>query len=199
MVKSRTHDIHGETSRVQSPDADLVRRARNGDEQACHDMVDRYGDYLYGLAYSLVGNAADSADVVQETFSGAFRRLRDFEERSSVKTWLSRILVRQAARHHRSRWRRRTVSLDSISGTSEESFTKGKANSAVTRSDTRMDVLAALQKLAPIHREVMVLRELEGMSYEEIGAVLGVPRGTVESRLFRARREMRERLRDYVS
>ena len=184
---------------MQSPDADLVRRARNGDEQACHDMVDRYGDYLYGLAYSLVGNAADSADVVQETFSGAFRRLREFEERSSVKTWLSRILVRQAARHHRSRWRRRTVSLESISGTSEESSAKGKANSAETRSGTRMDVIAALQKLVPIHREVMVLRELDGMSYDEIAAVLGVPRGTVESRLFRARREMRERLRDYVS
>jgi RNA polymerase sigma-70 factor (ECF subfamily) len=161
-------------------------------------MVDRYGDYLYGLAHSLVGNAADAADVVQETLSGAFRRLRKFEGRSSVKTWLSRILVKQAARHHRSRRRRRAVSLDRLSGTSAESSSRGKAGSAETRSDTRMDVLAALNKLAPIHREVIVLRELEGMSYDEIGAVLGVPRGTVESRLFRARREMRERLRDYA-
>ena len=199
LVKTRWKHMHGETSQVCSPDVDLVRRARNGDETACHEMVDRYSDHLYGLAFSMVGNAADAADVLQETFLGAFRHLRDFELRSSVKTWLSRILLRQVARHHRSKHRHRTVSLEGVSETSEELLAGKTSGVAQTTSDARMDVLDALETLSPIHREVIVLREMQGMSYEEIAAVLGVPRGTVESRLFRARQEMRERLRDYVS
>jgi RNA polymerase sigma-70 factor (ECF subfamily) len=173
------------TDHLCSLDADLLRRARSGDEAAWHEMVDRYGAYLYRLAFSLLGNGADAEDALQETFAGALRHLRDFEERSSVKTWLSRILVRQAARSHRSRGRHGWVPLDQGSEAVEN------------RSDTRMDVLAGLDSLSPDHREVIVLRELQGMSYEEIADILAVPRGTVESRLFRARQILRERLKDY--
>jgi len=174
-------------------DAGLVHRAKEGDETACRRIVDRHANMLYGLAYSLVGNAADAADVVQETFSGAFQRIRDFEERSSLKTWLTRILVRQAARRHRARRKHRAVSLSRIPEQSEGTT----ASAADANLDARMDVLAALEELSPVHREVLVLREFEGMSYEEIASALDVPRGTVESRLFRARREMRTHLCDY--
>jgi RNA polymerase sigma-70 factor (ECF subfamily) len=141
---------------------------------------------MYRLALSLVGNTADAEDVVQETFSGAFLAMSGFEGRSSVRTWLSRILVKQAAKWRRRRNVRRTVALDaSTPGPNPE-------------MSLRIDVLGTLETLSPEHREVIALREFQGLSYEEIAEVLGVPRGTVESRLFRARQELRERLRAYL-
>jgi len=183
---------------LQPGDAELVRRARRGDEAACHEIVELYSASLYRFAFSLVGNAADAEDVLQETFSGAFRGLRGFEERASLKTWLSRILVRQAARCHRSRARHKAASLDAML----ESSAGGRAEppAAPRESDRgmRMDILETLQQLSPDHREVIVLREMQGMSYEEIAGVFGVPRGTVESRLFRARQELKKRLKEYL-
>jgi RNA polymerase sigma-70 factor (ECF subfamily) len=156
------------------------------DEATFHDLVDRYTNEMYRLAVSLVGNAADAEDVVQETFSGAFQALPNFDGRSSVRTWLSRILVNQAAKWRRRRKVRRTVVLDAAApGPSPE-------------SGLRIDVLGALETLSPEHREIIALREFQGMSYEEIADVLGVPRGTVESRLFRARQELRDRLKAYL-
>ena len=183
---------------MQPGDSELVRRARHGDEAACHEMVDLYSTPLYRLAYSLVGNAADAEDVLQETFSGAFRSLRGFQERASLKTWLTRILMRQAARCHRSRARHRMAPLEAV----QENPAGGRANSAAARSESdqgmKMDIMQELQQLSPGHREVIVLREMQGMSYDEIAGALGVPRGTVESRLFRARQELKERLKDYL-
>ena len=189
------HDA--ETTHLRAPDQDLARRAKRGEGAACHDMVDRYSASLYRLAVGLVGNAADAEDVLQETFAGAFKALDRFEGRSSLRTWLTRILVRQAARHHRTRSRHRTVSLEAVAET--EAGPGRGSRSGDTESDARMDVMAALDRLAPIHREVVVLRELQGMSYREIADVLDVPRGTVESRLFRARRMLKERLKDYLT
>ena len=161
-------------------------RRERGDEAAFHELVDRYANEMFRLAVSLVGNATDAEDVLQETFAGAFQAMPDFEGRSSVRTWLSRILVKQAAKWCRRRKVRRTVVLDaSAPGPSPE-------------QGLRIDVLGALETLSPEHREVIALREFQGMSYEEIAEVLGVPRGTVESRLFRARQELRDRLRAYL-
>ncbi len=162
------------------------RKRRRDDEAAFHELVDRYANEMFRLAVSLVGNAADAEDVLQETFAGAFQAMPDFEGRSSVRTWLSRILVKQAAKWCRRRDVRRTVALDAAApGPSPE-------------QSLRIDVLGSLETLSPEHREVIALREFQGMSYEEIAEVLGVPRGTVESRLFRARQELRDRLKAYL-
>jgi RNA polymerase sigma-70 factor, ECF subfamily len=174
-----------------SPEADdieLMRRAAAGDPRSFHALVDRHAQRLFRLAVSLVGNAADSEDVLQETFIGAFKGLQSFEGRSSVRTWLTRILVTQAARWHRDRRRSRAQTMD-------ESI---PAEGTSTAPDAGMDVSAAMQRLSPEHRQVLALREFEQMSYEEIAEVLGVPRGTVESRLHRARSEMREKLKAYL-
>lgn len=187
------------TNHLRSADTDLACRARNGDEVAWHEIVDGHGAYLYRLAFSLVGNAPDAEDVLQETFAGAFRHLPDFEGRSSIKTWLTRILVRQAARCHRSRGRRQALSLDASSEAQGGSALSDTVIARRKPSETRMDVLAALEALSPDHREVIVLREMQGMSYDEMADVLAVPRGTVESRLFRARQMMKERLKDYLT
>lgn len=170
-------------------DIDLLRRAAAGDEAAFHRLVDRHAQPLYRLAYSLIGNATDAEDVLQETFVGAFRGLGGFEARASVKTWLTRILLTQAAKWRRDRRRQPVGPM----GNSQPA-SGAEPGAAV---DPRIDVHAALEQLSPEHREILVLREFEHLGYEQIAQVLGVPRGTVESRLHRARHELREKLSAY--
>jgi len=174
------------TNEVQ--DVELATRAARGDARAFHDLVDRHADRLFRLAVSLLGNSTDAEDVVQETLIGAFRGLKGFEARSSFKTWITRILVLQAAQ-----FRRRKRPMQSI----PESQPTAKDQPA--GSEAKLDVQAALLNLPPEHRQVIVLRELEQMTYEEIAQVLDIPQGTVESRLHRARTALREKLKAYLA
>ena len=173
-------------------DWQLVRRARGGDLAAFHELVDRHAASLLGLATMLVGSAADAEDVVQETLAGAFRGLGGFRGDSAVKTWLTRILLRQAAGLLRKRKRSPAAGLEADQAEAPIGGT------ATDRADARMDLAAALADMSEEHRQVLVLRELQGLSYDEISRVLNVPRGTVESRLFRARKAMQDRLKDYL-
>ena len=169
----------------------IKERLRQGDAEAFHWLVDRYGTHLYRVALGLVGQAADAEDVVQATLLGAFRSIRSFRGEASVKTWLTKILLRQAGRHRRERVRRRAVSLDS-----DQPGDRRTRRDAP--SDVRMDVAAAVGALPSAFRQVVVLREFSGLGYDQIAQLLGLPRGTVESRLFRARRRLRELLRGYI-
>jgi RNA polymerase sigma-70 factor, ECF subfamily len=170
-------------------DRQWIVRAARGDSAAFHRLVDAHADRLFRVANSLVGNVSDAEDVLQETFAGAFKGLRGFAGRSTVKTWLTRILVLQVAA-----WRRKRRKTLPLEGAPERASGGGQAG-----VDARMDFQAAMEKLSPEHREVIVLRELEQMSYEEIAQALEVPRGTVESRLHRARAELALRLKSYLS
>ncbi|MFO8013912.1 MAG: sigma-70 family RNA polymerase sigma factor [Phycisphaerae bacterium] len=178
----------------QPTDAALLARARGGDDAAFHALVDRHAPGLYVAAVSLVGRAADAEDLLQETFTGAFRGLARFEGRSSVKTWLTAILVRRAAMHRR-RARRKDARLVHLSAAADTAAGRPPVTGTV---DARLDVMDAIRSLRPEHREAIVLRELQGLAYDEMAEALGVPRGTVESRLFRARQALRERLGDYL-
>ena len=182
---------------MQSTDSELLTKARRGDEDAYQEIVDCFAGGLYRLAFALLGNAADAEDALQETLAGAFRGIERFEGRASLKTWLSRILVKQAARRRRSRKRSEALPLHGLSGGAADPA-DGSASGREGTLALRMDVLVALDALDPHHREVVALREFQGMSYDEIAGALGVPRGTVESRLFRARQILRERLKDYL-
>jgi len=197
-VEQRREPPERKSDHLRATDSELVRRARRGDDVASRELVDRYALPLFRLAFSLVGNAADAEDVVQETLSGALRSLGAFQERSSLKTWLTGILMRQAARCHRRRARHKAVSVDSLSDASRAAVRGLQTASATDGIDTRLDVMAALEALSEQHREVIVLREFEGCSYEEMAEILAVPRGTVESRLFRARQDLKELLSAYL-
>jgi len=177
-------------------DDELLRRMRAGDESAFHDVVDRHANDLYGLAYSLVGNAADAEDVVQETLAGAFENVGRFRGEASIRTWLTQILVRQAARLKRWRSIRITLPLEGQPAESRENGLTTAGNQKAAAG--KMDVTAMLMTLSREHREALVLREIRGLSYEEIAKTLGIPRGTVESRLHRARLELRERFSGYL-
>lgn len=178
-----------EPTSPESEDLRCLRRAASGDGKAFGRLVDRHGDRLFRIAASMLGNTADAEDVVQETFAGAFKAAAGFEGRSSVGTWLTRILVTQVWQ-----WRRQTSRPSRQTEPLGEPIVEGKTGAA----DQRMDLQAALEQLSEDHRQVLVLREFEKMSYDEMAEVLGIPRGTVESRLHRARGELKEILRSYA-
>lgn len=161
---------------------EFLRRLRRHEQAAFHELVDVYSQQLFRVAYSMVGNSADAEDVVQETFTAAFAGIGKFRGESSLKTWLMQILVRQCAKVLRSRGRRMTIGIEKA----DEPL-----HDPAPASESKLDVIEMLQKLSPEHREVIVLRELQGMGYEEIAAALKIPRGTVESRLHRARQELK--------
>ncbi len=186
-------DVNANTDFSTEPDADaeLLRQAGAGNGKAFHQLVERHADGLYRVAMSLVGNASDAEDVLQEALAGAFRGAKKFEYRSSVRSWLTRIVITQAAKFWRSRHGKRELSL--VSDVKQAVPDGGSA--AV---DARLDIDATLQQLSPEHREVLVLREIDGMAYEQIAEVLGLPRGTIESRLFRARAELKKKLKAYL-
>lgn len=170
----------------------LVVRAAHGDAGAFHQLVDVHAQMLFRTAYAMVGKTADAEDVVQETFLAAYRGIGRFQGRSSLRTWLVSILTRQVLMLRRKRRGKtmaglETVDYDAVPG-------PRRSSDAV---DARLDVAQALAQLSEGHREVLVLRELEGMSYDEIAAALEIPRGTVESRLFRARQELKSRMPEY--
>lgn len=173
-------------------DSELWGQIRRGDEAAFRDLVDRQGRYLYGVAHALTGNPTDAEDLVQETFVGAIRSR--FRGQASLRTWLVRILVNRAGMLRRSKRRHRQVAIDPPVMGSRHELAVRPSTSA---TEARLDLTTMLAGLSPEHRAVIVLRELEGLSYEQMAAVLQVPRGTVESRLHRAREELRKRYREY--
>jgi RNA polymerase sigma-70 factor (ECF subfamily) len=174
---------------------ELVPRLRRGDADAFRLLVDRYGDDLFRLACSSLGGEADAYDLVQETLVGAFRGIARFDGRSSLRTWLLRILFNQASKARRSRRLRQAVPLHAVDGSAgarsgadaDRTLVQAPPQPAV---DAKIDVMEMLQTLSAEHRQVLVLREIQRLSYGEIAEALGVPVGTVESRLYRARQDL---------
>jgi len=160
-------------------------------EAAFRRLLDGHGSYLYGIAYAMTNSAADAEDLVQETFTAALNGR--FRQESSIRTWLVGILVRRVAMLRRSPWWRRRRPVESLNEAADPKLALPMEN-----ADARLDLATMLAGLSPDHRAVIVLRELEAMTYEQIAAVLGVPRGTVESRLFRAREVLRNRYKNYL-
>ena len=194
--RKRRQTLPADDPCLHDSDAELVRRIRRGDNLAFGQLVDRHGRRLLGVALKMLGNAADAEDAVQETFVGAFRGLGGFQGRSSVRTWLTRILVRKVARFRRSQRLRRSRPIEQA--VDDAGVVSAAHSRATVQADIRMDVTVVLAKLSEDHRDVIVLREMQGMNYEEMAEILGIPRGTVESRLFRARQKLRELLEDYI-
>ena len=183
-----------EYSRVREGDLDLARRSARGDRAAFHVIIDRHARHLLRTARGLCRSSEDAEDLVQETLIEAYRGIGKFDGRASLLTWMSRILVNRSARRWRKSFRRAPeVPLDAALDVPQPDAGLLAASSH-TRVEHRLDLAAALETLVFEHRQVLVLRELQGLSYAQIAAILGVPRGTVESRLFRARAALRERL-----
>ena len=179
-------------------EAELVTELQGGSGAAFDWLVTHYTGPVYSLVAGMLPEAADAADVTQDVFLKAFRGIRSFRRGSSLKTWLYRIAIREALNYRRWLWRHHREQ-DSIDGEAAS----GHASLEIEdESDTPFDQAAshemqvavrqALLKVPETFRSAVILRDLEGLSYEEVAEVLSVSVGTVKSRILRGRRMLRE-------
>ena len=182
----------------------FIERLRAGEATAFDRLVTDFSGDVYALLYRLTEDREEARDVTQETFLQAFRNIAHFRGDADLKTWLYRIAVNQARNRWRW-WRRRrrsvTVSIDAADGDGDTPLSARLADQngsdpeqlALAR-EREQALFTALRSLARPFREVVVLRDIEGLSYEEVAAALQISVGTVKSRLSRGRTELRRRL-----
>jgi len=186
---------------VESSDWDLVSRTRNGDRDAFRVLVERYQRKIAALALGMLRNREDAMDIVQETFTKAYQNLDRFKGDAAFYTWLYRIAVNLCVDHQRRGAKQQLTALDvddrheaaplapPDGPRPDQPFERARDAEIAT------GVRAAIDELTPDHRAVILLREVEGLSYSEISQVLDCPKGTVMSRLHYARRQLQGRLR----
>jgi RNA polymerase sigma-70 factor (ECF subfamily) len=187
---------------VGSREAALIQRCVARDEDACAELVSEHQRMVYQLSLNLLGDHNEALDLSQEVFLRVFRTLPAFRGQSALRTWIYRIVVNQA-RNRQRWWRRRhrshQVSLDEhiqAHGDLPEKTNGGAPDTVPDRKELAQQIHVALDRLPFDQRTALVLRELEGLRYEEIAFSLGLPVGTVKSRLTRARQALREELGD---
>ena len=178
----------------------LVDQCRHGDQQAFARLVALHEGMVLNLAARLLGDGEEARDAAQEVFLQVYRMLGRFEGRSSLKTWIYRIVVnhcRNRQRWWRRRRRDRSVTLEDVSPADAVELSSRSAAGTdpyeeCRRHERELRVRSALARLSFDHRTVLLLREVEGLSCEEIAGTLGLPEGTVKSRLSRARESLRQ-------
>jgi RNA polymerase sigma-70 factor, ECF subfamily len=186
---------------VGSREAALIQRCAEGDETACAEVVAEHQRMVVQLAMNLLGDRDEALDLSQEVFLRVFRTIHRFRGHSSLRTWIYRIAVNQARNRHRF-WRRRhradQVSLDQHIAAHGDFASTGEStpDRVLAQKELATRLQRALDGLPFDQRSVVVLREVDGLSYEEIAYSLGVAVGTVKSRLTRARQALRAELRE---
>ncbi len=205
-------------------DLDLIRRARAGDRAAYGQLVIRYQHRLFNAVLRMVGDREEARELTQETFTRGLEKLGSFRGDAAPYTWLFRIAVNLAISQLRKVQRHRTFSLDrpgkagrngqhgaggegsssddQAAGLAERIASSGDAaeqpDEAAERRERSQQVLAALGRLDAEYRAVLVMRDVEGVDYQQMADVLGLPLGTLKSRLFRARLALRDELKAYM-
>jgi RNA polymerase sigma-70 factor, ECF subfamily len=182
---------------VNKTDKELIEECLNGRASAFEELVRRYQDRLVGSLYRMLGSREDSLDVAQEAFVLAFQKLKLFRGDSQFYSWLFRIAYNTAVSMKR-KDRLKTVSADALRESAgnepDDPHAASRPAHRIERDERQAAVQHALDQLGEEYRTTIVLKEMEGLSYEEIADLLEIPIGTVRSRLHRARTELRERL-----
>lgn len=184
----------------------LIRRCRDGDEEAFRMLMERHQRGVFAVAQAMVRDAEEARDIVQEAFVRVFQGLGAFKGDASFKTWLQRIVRNLCIDRLRAR-KSREQALGEVETVSEgeDAVEAGLVASrwGSQPQDRLLDrelgeaIHAAVARLPEKHREILVLREVEGMSYEELAEALGIPKGTVMSRLFHARSKLQKDLAEF--
>ena len=181
---------------TREQEREIVNRVISGDTEAFEALVLEHQNKVYSLALRMVGNEEDARDMAQEAFIRAFNSLTGFRGDSKFSVWLYRLTSNICIDFLRSRAKKRTVSM---TWTDEEGEDAGELEipdetwspeRELERRMTRESVRRGLDSLSPPYREILVLREINGLSYDEIASVLGIEEGTVKSRIFRARKKL---------
>ena len=194
---------------MATDDITLVQRVRTGDQRAFKQLVERYQRKVFGVAYGMMHNKEDARDVAQEAFVKVYRYLAYFKGEASFSTWLFRITSNICIDLMRKRGQTRGLThiefdeeathdiaeaqigaLGSLLGTNPQK--------SAMRKELGDKINEALSEIPQAHRQILLLREVEGMSYEAISKTLDVPKGTVMSRLFHARLKMQKKLNNYI-
>ncbi|MTI83607.1 MAG: sigma-70 family RNA polymerase sigma factor [Firmicutes bacterium] len=176
----------------------LVKRSQKGDTRAFEELVTMYQDRIYGLSYQLTGNHADAEDLAQNVFIKAYKALPKFRNEADFGTWLHRIAVNLSINEKRKK--KPDVSLDSPVQTQEGEMPRMVASNGVgpeeayENKEFRGMVRSALWELSTEHRTVLVLREMQGYSYDEIAGMLDCSLGTIKSRINRARQTLKKEI-----
>ncbi len=198
LVTSTVKDARAlDWSDVGTDEADLIRRCAASDEAACADLVTTHERMVYQLAYHLLGNREEALDLSQEVFLRVFRTLGAFRGQSALRTWIYRIVINQA--RNRQRWWRRRHQADQVSldqhvldhGELPQPGDAVTPDRLLVRKEAAARLWVALERLPFDQRTAVVLREFDGLSYEEIAFSLDIAVGTVKSRLTRARQALR--------
>jgi len=187
-------------------DAILVRQSQHGDSVATGRLITRYQDRIYNSILKICANSHDAAELTQDTFVKCIEKINTFEGKSAFYTWLFRIAVNLTLNYCKRRTRTKAQSFYAVVAPESDGAAvelgafladQNAADPAVLAQDAEIGeiVLGALTRLEEHHRAVVVLRDIEGMSYSEIAETLGVEVGTVKSRLSRARANLREILK----
>jgi RNA polymerase sigma-70 factor (ECF subfamily) len=186
-----------------SANHEFIERLRRREAAAFEELIAERSGEIYGLLFRLTENGEEARDLTQETFLRAFQNIDRFRGDADVRTWIYRIAINQARNRFRW-WRRRrrdaTVSLDQKQGESGQSLSGTLAEPSANPEqqalarERELALRSALQRLGQAYRETVILRDIEGFTYEEIAETLGINVGTVKSRLARGRQELRKKL-----
>ena len=189
---------------AQSDEMELIRRARLGDTGAYDDLVRRYQERIYATIYHMTSNHEDANDLAQEAFIKAYQALNSFKGGSSFYTWVYRIAVNKTINFLKQRKNRVQISLNDLDFNAEhDPDLVALISDKTPRRDLNLAELqeklnAAMQKLSEHHRLVVTLHDVQGLSHEEIAAIMDCNIGTVRSRLFYARQQLQAYLSDYL-
>ena len=205
MNQNTTNDLDTQRRRAEQRaiDLELVKQAKEGDRRAFGRLVETYQRRVYTLAYGILRNREDAWDAAQEAFVKAYKSLEKFEGTASFYTWIYRITYNVSIDHLRSRSRKEVSDLpeqrlvDAALRDAGHSH-KGDPDKETHRRELKEVLSKAMAKLSEKHRAIIVLREIEGLSYEEMAEVLDVSKGTVMSRLFHARKNLQTLMQPYV-
>ena len=183
---------------------EYVGRARSGDMEACDALVRQYQERIYATIYHMTSNHEDAADLAQETFIKAFRKIENFKGDSAFFTWLYRIAVNNTINFLRSKRRRVILSINQM----DEEWNSGEELLGLVSKDTPQRDIdrhelqgilnAAMQKLSSNHRLVVTLHDVQGLPHEQIGEIMDCNTNTVRTRLHYARKQLQAHLSDYL-
>jgi RNA polymerase sigma factor (sigma-70 family) len=185
-------------------DSLLVNAARSGDMKAYDDLVRRYQERIYATVYHMTSNHEDANDIAQETFIKAYSALKSFKGDSSFYTWIYRIAVNKTINFLKQRKNKVSLSLNDLDFNIENdpelvAFVSDRTpRRDIALSELQEKLNKALQKLSDVHRMVVTLHDVQGLSHEEIANIMDCNVGTVRSRLFYARQQLQAYLSDYV-
>ncbi|HEV3316277.1 MAG TPA: sigma-70 family RNA polymerase sigma factor [Candidatus Angelobacter sp.] len=193
---------------VRAEEASIIAELKSGSEEAYAWLITHYHQPIYSLVYRILSDPADAADTTQEVFLKVFRGMKRFNGESSLKTWLYRIAIHEASNQRRWWFRHKSKETTMELQEDESGNSFGICNMLVDKGESPFEQVAheeirarvekELQQVSEPYRTTVVLRDIEGLSYEEIAEVLQISLGTVKSRLIRGREALKKRLESFV-